>query len=72
VAREPANLGLDLVVISDAFVVVVVGGMGSITGAFVAAVIIAEVKACASGWASSISAPLPSTSPSSRWWRNSW
>src|SRR5437762_2344371 len=45
VAREPANLGLDLVVISDAFVVVVVGGMGSITGAFLAAVIIAEVKA---------------------------
>src|SRR4029434_7007741 len=33
VAREPANLGLDLVVISDAFVVVVVGGMGSINGA---------------------------------------
>src|SRR5262249_58167706 len=45
VAREPANLGLDLVVISDAFVVVVVGGMGSITGAFLAAVIIAAVKA---------------------------
>src|SRR5258706_201813 len=41
VAREPANLGLDLVVISDAFVVVVVGGMGSITGAFLAAVLIA-------------------------------
>src|SRR6516164_7800356 len=49
VAREPANLGLDLVVISDAFVVVVVGGMGSITGAFVAAVIIAEVKALCIG-----------------------
>jgi branched-chain amino acid transport system permease protein len=44
VAREPANLGLDLIVISDAFVVVVVGGMGSITGAFLAAIIIAEVK----------------------------
>jgi branched-chain amino acid transport system permease protein len=49
VAREPANLGLDLVVISDAFVVVVVGGMGSITGAFLAAVIIAEVKALCIG-----------------------
>src|SRR6266478_6483663 len=49
VAREPANLGLDLVVISDAFVVVVVGGMGSVTGAFMAAVIIAEVKALCIG-----------------------
>ena len=44
-AREPANLGTDLVAIGDAFVVVVVGGMGSITGAYVAAVLIAEVKA---------------------------
>jgi ABC-type branched-subunit amino acid transport system permease subunit len=49
VAREPANLGLDLVVIGDAFVVVVVGGMGSITGAFLAALIIAEVKALCIG-----------------------
>jgi branched-chain amino acid transport system permease protein len=49
VAREPANLGLDLVVISDAFVVVVVGGMGSITGAYLAALIIAEVKALCIG-----------------------
>jgi len=45
VAREPANLLMDLSVIGDAFVVVVVGGMGSITGAYVAAVIIAEIKA---------------------------
>ncbi|HWK94214.1 MAG TPA: ABC transporter permease [Pseudolabrys sp.] len=45
VAREPANLAMDLAVIGDAFVVVVVGGMGSITGAYLAAVIIAEVKA---------------------------
>lgn len=43
--REPANLGLDLVAIGDAFVVVVVGGMGSIPGAFLAAFIIAEIKA---------------------------
>ncbi len=49
VAREPANLLLDLVVIGEAFVVVVVGGMGSITGAFLAAVIIAEVKALCIG-----------------------
>jgi branched-chain amino acid transport system permease protein len=49
VAREPANLWLDLIVIGDAFVVVVVGGMGSITGAFLAAVLIAEVKALCIG-----------------------
>ncbi len=45
VAREPANLATDLVAIGDAFVVVVVGGMGSMTGAYLAAVLIAEVKA---------------------------
>jgi branched-chain amino acid transport system permease protein len=49
VAREPANLATDLIVIGDAFVVVVVGGMGSITGAYLAAVIIAEVKALCIG-----------------------
>jgi branched-chain amino acid transport system permease protein len=49
VAREPANLWLDLIVIGEAFVVVVVGGMGSITGAFLAAVIIAEVMALCIG-----------------------
>ncbi len=43
--REPANLGIDLVAIGEAFVVVVVGGMGSIPGAFLAALIIAEIKA---------------------------
>lgn len=49
VAREPANLTMDLTAISDAFVVVVVGGMGSITGAYLAAVLIAEVKALCIG-----------------------
>lgn len=43
--RQPANLGLDLAVIGDAFVVVVVGGMGSISGAALAALIIAQLKA---------------------------
>jgi branched-chain amino acid transport system permease protein len=43
--REPANLGLDLVAIGEAFVVVVVGGMGSIPGAYLAALLIAEIKA---------------------------
>ena len=43
--REPANLGMDLAVIADAFVVTVVGGLGSIPGAFVAAIIIGVTKA---------------------------
>ncbi|RJF96013.1 ABC transporter permease [Noviherbaspirillum saxi] len=43
--REPANLEMDLVTIGAAFVVVVVGGMGSITGAYIAALLIAELKA---------------------------
>lgn len=43
--REPASLSMDLTAIGDAFVVVVVGGMGSIPGAFVAAILIAEIKA---------------------------
>uniref|UniRef100_A0A1I8ABU3 ABC transporter permease n=1 Tax=Steinernema glaseri TaxID=37863 RepID=A0A1I8ABU3_9BILA len=43
--RQPANLLLDLSVIGDAFVIVVVGGMGSIPGAYVAALIVAELKA---------------------------
>jgi len=45
IPREPANLGLDLMVIVDAFVVTVVGGLGSIPGAFLAAVTIGVVKA---------------------------
>jgi branched-chain amino acid transport system permease protein len=45
VPREPASLEVDLAVISDAFVVVVVGGLGSIPGAFLAALLIGEVKA---------------------------
>jgi branched-chain amino acid transport system permease protein len=45
IPREPANLEIDLALISDAFVVVVVGGLGSIPGAFLAALLIGEVKA---------------------------
>ncbi|MEO7254597.1 MAG: ABC transporter permease, partial [Casimicrobium sp.] len=43
--REPANLAMDLSIIADVFVVVVVGGLGSLPGAFVAAIIISLVKA---------------------------
>ncbi len=45
VPREPAQLFLDITVISDAFVVVVVGGLGSIPGAFLAALLIGVIKA---------------------------
>jgi branched-chain amino acid transport system permease protein len=43
--REPAHLALDLTIVGEAFVVVVVGGMGSLPGAFLAALLIAQVKA---------------------------
>lgn len=43
--REPANLDMDMTTIGAAFVVVVVGGMGSIPGAFVASLLISEIKA---------------------------
>lgn len=45
IPRQAASLSMDLSIIVDAFVVVVVGGMGSIMGAFVAAVLISELLA---------------------------
>ncbi len=45
IPRQAASLSMDLNIIVDAFVVVVVGGMGSIAGAFVAAVIISLLLA---------------------------
>ncbi len=40
-----ANLGIDLSVITDAFVVVVIGGLGSITGAYLASLLIGMLQA---------------------------
>ena len=40
-----ANPHMDISVIAEAFVVTVVGGMGSVTGAFLAALLIAELQA---------------------------
>ena len=59
--HEPANLNLDLALIGEVFVVVVVGGMGSIGGAFVAAILIAMVKAfcIAAGTIDVFGAPFP-------------
>jgi branched-chain amino acid transport system permease protein len=49
IPREPAQLFLDVQAVSDAFVVVVVGGLGSIPGAFLAAVLIGVIKALCIG-----------------------
>jgi branched-chain amino acid transport system permease protein len=43
--REPATLEMDLHTIGAAFVIVVVGGMGSLPGAYLAALLVAELKA---------------------------
>ena len=40
-----ANPGIDLAVITEAFVVVVVGGLGSLTGAYLAALLIGILQA---------------------------
>lgn len=45
VPRIPANTGMDLSIITEAFVVTVIGGMGSVPGAFVAALIIGLLQA---------------------------
>ncbi|HEV2559464.1 MAG TPA: ABC transporter permease [Microvirga sp.] len=45
IPRVPANTGMDLSVIAEAFVVTVVGGMGSVPGAFLAALIIGQLQA---------------------------
>jgi branched-chain amino acid transport system permease protein len=43
--REAANLQMDLSTIAEAFVITVVGGMGSIGGAYVAALLVAVLQA---------------------------
>lgn len=47
IPREAVSLQMDLSIIGEAFVVVVIGGMGSVTGAFVAAVLISVLNAFA-------------------------
>jgi len=43
--RIAANLGMDLSILTEAFVVTVIGGMGSVPGAFVAALLIGQLQA---------------------------
>lgn len=45
VPREAVSLLMDLNIIAEAFVVTVIGGMGSVVGAFLAAVLIGELNA---------------------------
>ena len=45
IPRDAVNHALDLRIIVDVFVVVVIGGLGSIAGAFVAAVLVSELDA---------------------------
>ena len=70
--REPANLGMDLAIIADAFVVTVVGGLGSIPGAFLAALLIGLTKAlCIALGTVELVRHRRSRFPSSRWSPNS-
>ena len=48
--REPAHLQMDMAMIVETFVVVVTGGLGSIGGAFAAAVLIGLVHALGIAW----------------------
>ncbi|MDR3469100.1 MAG: ABC transporter permease [Xanthobacteraceae bacterium] len=45
IPRDAVNHTMDLRIIVDVFVVVVIGGLGSITGAFAAAVLVSELNA---------------------------
>jgi len=45
IPRDAVNHAMDLRIIVDVFVVVVIGGLGSIVGAFVAAVLVSELNA---------------------------
>jgi branched-chain amino acid transport system permease protein len=45
IPRISASTGMDLGMIADTFVVTVIGGMGSVTGAFLAALLIGELRA---------------------------
>ena len=45
IPNEAVNLQMDINIIAEAFVVVVIGGMGSVTGAFLAALLVGEISA---------------------------
>ena len=70
--RESANLGMDLSIIAEAFVVTVVGGLGSIPGAFIAALLIGLINRFASAWVKSNWVASSSPSRNSHWLPSSW
>jgi branched-chain amino acid transport system permease protein len=45
IPKEAVNLQMDIHIIAEAFVVVVIGGMGSVTGAFLASLLVGELSA---------------------------
>jgi branched-chain amino acid transport system permease protein len=45
IPRDAVSHGMDLAIIVEVFVVVVIGGLGSISGAFIAAVLVSELNA---------------------------
>jgi branched-chain amino acid transport system permease protein len=45
IPKEPANAFMDINMIAEAFVITVIGGMGSVPGAFLAALLIGELQA---------------------------
>ena len=45
IPKEAVNLQMDIHIIAEAFVVVVIGGMGSVTGAFLAALLVGLLSA---------------------------
>jgi len=48
--REPAHLQMDMNMVVETFVVVVTGGLGSLGGAFLAAILIGEVHSFGTAW----------------------
>lgn len=50
IPKEAVNLQMDIHIIAEAFVVVVIGGMGSVTGAFLAALLVGEISAFGILW----------------------
>ncbi|MEM6490680.1 MAG: ABC transporter permease, partial [Pseudomonadota bacterium] len=59
IPREAVSLQMDLNIIAEAFVVVVVGGLGSVGGAFVAAILISVLNAFAVLIAAELALVLP-------------
>jgi branched-chain amino acid transport system permease protein len=58
VPRAPANLGMDITIIIEAFAVVVIGGMGSIVGCFLASLLVGLLTAAGTVFLPQISLAL--------------